>query len=145
MNLYNSGHSHQDILKKVAFLRDSNETYVLIGSLQQLYRSGRLHSIKYYLGSLLKIKPIVSLVKGRLAIQGVARNERHAEKNIFSRLKYAVKQYNITDCLRLYGQFYKQTEQWVHKIQRLYPDLILHVYPLGTVIGVHAGGNTIGY
>ena len=99
MNLYNSGHSHQDILKKVAFLRDSNETYVLIGSLQQLYRSGRLHSIKYYLGSLLKIKPIVSLVKGKLAIQDVARNERHAEKIIFSRLKYAVEQYNITDCL----------------------------------------------
>lgn len=144
MNLYNSGHSQQDILKKVAFLRDSNETYVLIGSLQQLYRSERLHSIKYYLGSLLKIKPIISLVKGKLTIQSVARNERYAEKIVFTRLKYTVEQYNISDCLLLYGQFYKQSEQWVHKIQQLYPDLILHVYPLGTVIGLHAGGNTLG-
>lgn len=132
------------LLKKAARFRDSNETYVLIGSLDQLHRSGRLSSLKFYLGSWLKIKPIVSLTKGSLQIQEVARSEKHAEKQIFNRLRNAVEHSGITDCMILHGQFKKQAEDWKNKIMQLYPHLNLHVYPLGTAIGVHTGGTTLG-
>lgn len=141
---HQNGDNHNDIIRKAEQLRDSNETYVLIGSLEQLFRSGRLSSVKYYLGSLLKIKPIISLVNGRLEIQDIGRSEKHAEKIIFSKLKTAVEKHSITDCFILFGQFHKQSEEWIQKIKRQYPHLNIHMYPLGTAIGVHAGGNTLG-
>ena len=141
---HKTGASVAEILDRAARLRDSNETYVLIGNLNQLYKSGRLGSIKYYLGSFLRIKPIVSLVEGSLEIQDIARSEGHAEKIIFGKLKHAVEKYQITDCMILHGQFRKQAEEWAERIKSLYPELALHVYPLGTAIGLHTGGSTLG-
>ena len=144
MKLHKNGKKLKEIISSAITFRDSNETYVLIGSLEQLHRSGRLHSIKYYLGSFLKIKPIISVVKGKLEIPEIARNEAYAEKIIFSKLREAVDTYGITECMILHGQFRNQSDKWVKKIEQLYPHMQLHVYPLGTAIGVHAGGNTLG-
>ena len=144
MTLYESGRNHDEILEQAAIYRDSNEAYVLIGSLEQLHKSGRLSSVKYYIGSFLKIKPIIAVVKGKLEIPDIARNDLHAEKVIFAKLKVAVENYNISDCMILYGRFRTQADKWIEKIEQLYPDLRLHVYPLGTAIGVHVGGNTLG-
>ena len=141
---HKAGAGVAEILERAERLRDSNETYVLIGNLNQLYKSGRLSSIKYYLGSFLKIKPIVSLTGGGLEIQDIARSESHAEKIIFKKLKHAVENYKITDCMILHGQFREQSERWAEWIKSLYPDLTLHVYPLGTAIGLHTGGSTLG-
>lgn len=134
----------EELMNKLTAFRDGNETLVLIGSLDQLYRSGRLSSVKYYLGNILKIKPIIALAKGKLEIQHIARNEKHAEKIIFSALKNAVEQNGITECMILYGQFKHHSESWVNRISQLYPRLKLHICPLGTAIGVHAGGRTLG-
>ena len=144
MTLHENGCNHDEILEQAAIFRDSNEAYVLIGSLDQLHKSGRLSSVKYYIGSFLKIKPIIAVVKGKLEIPDIARNDRHAEKVIFAKLKVAVENYNISDCMILYGRFRTQADKWIEKIEQLYPDLRLHVYPLGTAIGVHVGGNTLG-
>ncbi|MGN1387039.1 MAG: DegV family protein [Bacillus sp. (in: firmicutes)] len=144
MALFEKGYSPNEILEQAAVFRDSNEAYVLIGSLDQLHKSGRLSSVKYYIGSFLKIKPIIAVVKGKLEIPDIARNELHAEKVIFAKLKVAVENYDISDCMILYGRFRQQADKWIEKIEQLYPDLRLHVYPLGTAIGVHVGGNTLG-
>ncbi|WP_019241889.1 MULTISPECIES: DegV family protein [Bacillus] len=138
------GDQPEEIIRKAKRLRNSNETYVLIGSLEQLHRSGRLNSLQYFLGNILKIKPIISLLKGKLEIQDIARNDRHTDKIIFKKLQHAVEQYQISECLILYGQSIKQSEKWVEKIKHSFPQLKVHIYPLGTAIGVHAGGNTIG-
>jgi len=144
MTLFEKGFSSNELLEQSENFRDSNEAYVLIGSLEQLHKSGRLSSIKYYIGSFLKIKPIIAVVKGKLEIPDIARNEAHAEKIIFAKLKEAVENHDISDCMILYGRFRKQADKWINMIEQLYPHLRLHVYPLGTAIGVHVGGNTIG-
>ena len=144
MSLFEKGYRPNELLERAVSFRDSNEAYVLIGSLDQLHKSGRLSSIKYYLGSFLKIKPIVAVVKGKLEIPDIARNEVQAEKLIFAKLKVAVESHNISDCMILYGRFREQADRWIEKIGLLYPHLRLHIYPLGTAIGVHVGGNTLG-
>ena len=144
MALFEKGCSSYKLLERAASFRNSNEAYVLIGSLEQLHKSGRLSSIKYYLGSFLKIKPIVAVVKGKLEIPDIARNEAQAEKMILAKLKVAVDSHDISDCMILYGRFREQADRWIEKIGHLYPHLHIHVYPLGTALGVHVGGNTLG-
>lgn len=38
----------------------------------------------------------------------------------------------------------EQADRWIEKIGQFYPHLRLYVYPLGTAIGVHVGGKTLG-
>ena len=52
MHYVENGHSIDEAFVKTRKYADSHETYVLIGSLDQLYRSGRLTNAQYYLGSL---------------------------------------------------------------------------------------------
>ena len=86
----------------------------------------------------------MAVVKGKLEIPDIARNGAQAEKIIFKKLKVAVDNYDISDCMILYGRFREQADRWIEKIGHLYPHLRLHVYPLGTAIGVHVGPNTLG-
>ena len=53
--------------------------YILIGNLTQLYKGGRLSSAQFYLGSLLKIKPIIQITnKGELQELDKVRSQKKA-------------------------------------------------------------------
>src|SRR5690606_4923606 len=64
IRLFHEGATIEEIKTELLDLRTKNETYVLIGSLEQLHRSGRMNTAQYYLGSLLQIKPIIELKDG---------------------------------------------------------------------------------
>jgi DegV family protein with EDD domain len=144
MSELNQGSSITEAFDSVAKYRDSQEFYVLIGSLDQLHRSGRLSGMQYLLGSMLKLKPIISIENGLLATNAKERTEKRAEARIFDYFRQACSRSNITECTLLYGSSPKQTDKWREAILTIQPDLIVHTYPLGSAIGVHAGAETIG-
>ncbi|RFU65465.1 DegV family protein [Peribacillus glennii] len=139
-----SGYPIEEAFIRAARYRDSNETYVLIGSLEQLHRSGRLSGTQYLLGSVLNVKPIISLEKGALATKTKARSERKAGQVILKFFLESCKKGKVTDCTILYGSSPEQTESFREAILAENPDVIIHIYPLGTAIGVHAGEKTVG-
>ncbi len=144
MQYINEGSGVEDTLKKIERLRDTNETYVLIGSLEQLHRSGRMSGVQYFLGSMLSVKPIISIEDGKLLSKDKVRSEKQAQKKIFSYLQDAIERHGVTECMILYGSDLSQTEGWYSELKALYPEIDINCYPLGTAIGVHAGGNTLG-
>lgn len=133
-----------EAFNRAAGYRDSNETYVLIGSLEQLHRSGRLSGTQYLLGSMLKVKPIISLEKGALAAKTKARSEKKARQVILNYFFDSCKKGSVKDCSILYGSSPEQTVGLQEAIAAENPEVNIHIYPLGTAIGVHAGDKTIG-
>lgn len=144
MTLAREGASVQEIKQKLEVIRDRNETYVLIGSLEQLHRSGRMSSAKFYLGSLLKVKPIISIQDGALEVIEKARSERKAKEKIFSHLREAYKRNTITEVWLLYGLHPHTANDWKRELEAEFTEIQFSCYPLGAVIGVHAGEDTIG-
>ncbi|MCM3588640.1 DegV family protein [Mesobacillus maritimus] len=144
MTLAREGASVQEIKQKLEEIRDRNETYVLIGSLEQLHRSGRMSSAKFYLGSLLKVKPIISIQDGALEVTEKARSEKKAKEKIFSHLREAYKRNKITEVWLLYGLYPQTANEWKRELEAEFTEIQFSCYPLGAVIGVHAGEDTIG-
>lgn len=56
----------QTILDRLAALRDRQELYILVATLDYLYKGGRIGGAAHLFGSLLQIKPILTLTDGRI-------------------------------------------------------------------------------
>ncbi|MBS7727908.1 DegV family EDD domain-containing protein, partial [Vibrio cholerae] len=57
----NEGRSLEEILKRVDEVRKNTRLYVVVDTLENLVKGGRIGKGKAFIGSLLNIKPIASL------------------------------------------------------------------------------------
>ncbi|PLS16275.1 DegV family protein [Bacillus sp. M6-12] len=144
MAYLNNGLSPEEAKEKLEQIRDTNELYVLIGSLEQLHRSGRMSGTTFILGSMLNIKPIISIEKGALEIREKTRSEKKAEAKILGLFKSAADKGKIKECYLLYGSSEEQTEGLKKQIKESYPAIAVSAYSIGTAVGVHAGDQTLG-
>ncbi|WHY75798.1 DegV family protein [Neobacillus sp. WH10] len=144
MELLAANHSLESVIKELEQIRDSNETYVLVGSLEQLHRGGRMSGLQFFLGSMLNVKPIISIVNGALEVKEKVRGEKKAKEKILDYFQLAYEKYQFKEVYILYGLHHEQAENWQIQLNELFPQVKIVSCPLGAVIGVHAGENTLG-
>ncbi|MBT2677803.1 DegV family protein [Bacillus sp. ISL-35] len=144
ISLAEQGKTVEEIKEKLEIIRDSNETYVMIGSLEQLHRSGRMSGVQFYLGSMLSIKPIISIEDGALNTKEKVRSDKKARDKIFEYLKTSHEKYGVEEVYILYGLHKEAADEWQIQLERIFPDITFLSCPIGAVIGVHAGEHTIG-
>ncbi|MGM7684767.1 DegV family protein [Cytobacillus sp. Hm23] len=144
IRLNRAGTEINDILSSIQKLVDKNKMYVIVGSLEQLYASGRLNSIQFVVGSLLKIKPIITFNNGTLAIYDKVRTERKALLRFLTILKEEIQNSKISEVYLLYGLHSDKAQVLKQKIESLFPSLNVLTFPFSTSLGVHTGEDTIG-
>ncbi len=145
MKLIRDGKTSAEVKNHIADLAERLETYVIIGSLEQLHRSGRMNTAQYYLGSMLQIKPVIQINDGALSVKEKVRSENKATSKILGYLEDALANNQIEEVYILYGLDDSKTKEWEKKIREFAPETIsIKACPLGVAIGVHAGENTIG-
>lgn len=144
MKLLEGGKSIEDAIEAMEMIRDTNETYVLVGSLEQLHRGGRMTGLQFFLGSLLNIKPIISIEDGALHVKEKVRSEKKAKEKILDYLKLAYEKHQFKEVYILYGLHENHAVDWKAELIDHFPQLKVICCPLGAVIGVHAGENTLG-
>lgn len=144
MKWLKEGLSTESIKEKIEKLRETYEVYVLVGSLEQLHRSGRMSGMRYFLGSMLNIKPIIQISDGVLSIKDKARSEKKAMDKILSYLRESYEKFNIHEVYILYGLHQEAALKWKEELQLHFPSLRFSCHPIGATVGVHAGEHTIG-
>lgn len=138
------GKSTEFVVEKLEIIRDTNEAYVLVGSLEQLHRSGRLTGLQFFLGSMLNIKPIISVDNGELLIKEKVRSEKRAIEKMVEYLKVSYEKYQFNEVYILYGLHQDIAVCWETELRSIFPLINFICCPLGATIGVHAGENTLG-
>lgn len=144
MALFKAGHSVDAVIKQMESIRDSNETFVLVGSLEQLHRSGRMSGVQFFLGSMLNVKPIITFEDGGLNVKEKVRSEKKAKERIMEYLKTSYETHRFKEVYILYGLHEELGLNWEAELKQQFPKLQFICCPLGAVIGVHAGENTLG-
>ena len=144
IELVEAGNSIESVIDQLESLKTTNETYVLIGSLEQLHRSGRMSGLQFFLGSMLNVKPIISIEDGALNTKEKVRSDKKAKEKILEYLKSSYEKHNFKEVYILYGLHLEHANEWKVEIEKLYSELKVTCCPLGAVIGVHAGENTLG-
>ncbi len=144
IRLLEGGKDINEITSYLTAMADRNETYVLIGSLEQLHRSGRMNSAQFFLGSMLSIKPIISITDGALSVVEKVRSEKKATARIIQLLKKTLNDKDIDEIYILFGLNDDKARDLKEEIKQFSNKLKIRIYPLGTAIGVHAGEDTLG-
>ncbi|MEH7113453.1 DegV family protein [Neobacillus niacini] len=144
IELVEAGNSVASVIDQLDSLKTTNETYVLIGSLEQLHRSGRMSGLQFFLGSMLNVKPIISIENGALNTKEKVRSDKKAKEKILDYFKSSYEKHRFKEVYILYGLHLEHANEWKVELERQYPELKVICCPLGAVIGVHAGENTLG-
>ncbi|WP_157888113.1 DegV family protein [Bacillus marinisedimentorum] len=143
IKLLSDGMSVIEIKEELERLADLNETYVSVGNLEQLYRSGRLSSISYFLGSFLKITPIIGLEDGKLEIKEKVRTEPRAWKKMIARLAECRNDYGVSGAYILHVNSIEKAQKLKQEIVETLPEMDISISDLSPAVGVHTGEGTV--
>jgi DegV family protein with EDD domain len=134
----------ESVISDLEELANHSETYVLIGSLEQLHRSGRMNGLQFLLGSMLNVKPIISINDGELKIKEKARSEKKAREKIIGLLRTANEKSPIKEAYILYGLHPEEALKWKTELSEQFPEIDFLTCSIGATVGVHAGEYTLG-
>lgn len=140
--LASEGDDLDDIVKKVKEYRDTFNNVFVVDDLQNLVRGGRLSNASAFVGSILKIKPLLTMHTPTYAIEAFekVRSMKKAKlrcEQIFdediAKLDYPVK------AMVIHANVPEEGQKWLDKLQADHPDISFELSYFGPVIGSHLG------
>ncbi|MDR0139687.1 DegV family protein [Metabacillus idriensis] len=144
IKMHESGLAPAEIAAKLETLRENHRTYVLIGDLTRLHKSGRMTGTQYYLGSLLNIQPIIRVESGKLTTAEKVRSEKKAFQYIINLIKEGNQNHGIHEIAVLFSSKLDKSSKLYEVLQKEFPDIHIKLVPLCTTIGVHTGEDVVG-
>lgn len=144
-----SGSEIRDILEKEAM---DATIYIAVDTLEYLKKGGRITTAAAALGTILKIKPVLTIQGGKLDSFAKARGMRSAFRvmldalasDISSRLSHLREQRQLKIGLANTMMEEEKLEQFKNELQSAFPDLELVYFPLTMSIGTHVGPGGLG-
>lgn len=134
-----SGESVDAIADAIERERDEMRLYFTLDTLEFLRRGGRIGGAKAMLGSLLSVKPILSVRDGRVEEAGRTRTRSKALRAIADK----VKEHSV-DQIAVIGGDAADRDELVALVEPLAPGAELFVGDMGPVVGTHAGPGAVG-
>lgn len=140
-----AGHSVDEILARLDDLRATMGEYFIVDDLQNLVRGGRLSNASAFIGSVLRIKPILTFNEKH---EIVAFEKVRSTKKAIARVEqlFAIAQADISYPLRaiiVQGNNLDAAQAWKIKLQQKYPDMPIDITYFGPVIGTHLGDKSL--
>ncbi|RAP24778.1 hypothetical protein C2W64_02785 [Brevibacillus laterosporus] len=143
MEMAKKGTSPVEIAKSLRHVADKAESYILLGSLDQFYRGGRMNGVQFFVGNLLQIKPIIRIRDGIFEVYEKIRTENKAIVRMLDQLDQAMQKQTIKDVQILHGNVLEKAQALKKRINEKYHDLEVIIGPISSTIGAHAGQGTV--
>jgi len=138
------GKTVDEILKRLEFIRDNHEFWFSVDTLRYLVKNGRLSGASGFLGSLLKIKPLLGLTKdGRIESMEKIRTSSKSTKRVIEKFIEETAGKDIEPFI-VHSQAPERVDLVRSEIMKIRPDIKeIVAYPLTPVVGAHAGPGTV--
>lgn len=140
------GASLDSIVKALEHIRDTNYLIFTVAGLEYLQKNGRIGGAQAMIGSLLNIKPILTINEGKVDQAGRARGTKKALKELVNRAaSYAQTHPRPLRVSFLHIQDEAAAEKMREELQKSgleYEDM--GTYEIGAVIASHVGPGTFG-
>lgn len=144
LQLQDEGQSCQEIAVELREMVSKFRNYILIGNLTQLYKGGRLSSAQFYLGSLLKIKPIIQINHlGELQELDKVRSHKKAIQYLINKAVEAATKDGLQHVYIMHANAEQQANDLKEAILQQAPQLQFTIGEISTSLAVHAGEDTI--
>jgi DegV family protein with EDD domain len=144
IKMIKAGSRTRDIIDRLEKIRDNIHIYVLVDTLKFLVKGGRLSAASGFLGTMLKIKPLLHIQRdGALVPFEKIRTTSKAQHRLLEIIKGDIEGKNVI----LFIAYTNNEDKAAEIKQQLLedrPDLKVEIVPLTPVVGAHAGPGTLG-
>lgn len=150
--LRDSGADCQTAVRKLEEIKSSGRIFFTVGDIEYLKHGGRIGKVAGIAGSVLKIKPLITLKEGEIFPSGIARSRRKSmEKTMELIEEYLDRQSEPIGHFSLavgYGFDYEEAVSYrdmvLKALNEKYGLKELPIYQIGATIGVHTGPYPLG-
>ncbi|MFC4410766.1 DegV family protein [Chungangia koreensis] len=144
MELAETGKSPEEIAETLKTYTSNFRNYILIGELDQLYKGGRMSGVQFFLGSMLKIKPIVQITpEGELQAIDKVRSEKKAMQYLVDRISESYQNDGISKVYLMHGGSQDKADELQASLKEQVPSLEVVTGDISSTLGVHAGRGTV--
>lgn len=144
IRLIKEGKKTIEIIDYLEKIRDHIYIYVLVDTLKFLVKNGRLSATSGFLGTLLKIKPLLHIQKdGSLVPFEKIRTTNKAQIRLIEVLEENIRDKNVIIFIAYTNNKEKAQEIKDILLQKR-KDVTIELVPLTPVVGAHAGPGTLG-
>ncbi len=144
IKMIKNGSKLRDIIDKLEKTRDHIYIYVLVDTLKFLVKNGRLSAASGFLGTLLKIKPLLHIQRdGSLVPFEKIRTTSKAQARLVEVIKHDIDGKNVIMFIA-YTNNEDRAKEFKQQMLGFRPDILVELVPLTPVVGAHAGPGTLG-
>jgi DegV family protein with EDD domain len=144
IDLNNKGEELNKIAETLRSEADLSDNYILLGSLDQFYKGGRMSGTSYLLGSILKIKPIIRINRnGEFELFEKVRSEKKAVTRLIELLRESYEKYQITRVQIMHGNVLTKAEELAQEVRQAFPKMEIFIGEISSTIAAHAGEGTV--
>jgi len=137
------GASVEQILERMGQIRDNTQVIFTVDSLEFAQKSGRVQMIESILASILKIKPIITLKEGTLAVADKVRTRKASLEFILQEMSQRVGEKLINTAI-IHANDLAPALEISENVEKLMNVKDLFIEDLSVAIATHLGPGTVG-
>jgi DegV family protein with EDD domain len=134
-----AGDGPRQILDRLLPIREAMRVYFVVGTLEYLRRGGRIGRANALVGSVLQVKPVLTITDGQVAPLERVRTEERALSRVIELARHGDER---LCALVGHAAAEDSARRLAEALEPVAETLI--VAPLGPVVGAHAGPGTVG-
>lgn len=145
-DMYRNGASMDEIIKWIEENRLKAQVYFLVDDLIYFKRGGRVSGLAAFMGTLLSLKPILTLTKaGKLEVIDKAKGKKKALHTLLSLVENNIEDVANQEIMILHADCLEDANALSLEIKKMIPEANnIRIVAIGPVIGSHAGPGTLG-
>lgn len=152
VRLRDHGADCNEAVRRLEEIKSSGRIFFTVGNMEYLQHGGRIGKVAGIAGSILGIRPIITLKQGEIFPSGIARSRKKSmEKTIDLMISYLEEMGEPIENFSIacgYGYDYEECVEYrdmvLKVLQEKYGLQELPIYQIGATIGVHTGPYPLG-
>lgn len=152
--LRDAGTSFEDALKRLEEIKSTGRIFFTVGDMEYLKHGGRIGNVAALAGSVLGIRPVITLEKGEIFPSGIGRGRKRTTDKALELLisyikKSGLKAKDFSICVG-YGYDIEEGQEFRdHALETLHAQGLdvkeIPTFQIGATIGVHTGPYPLGF
>lgn len=147
VEMIEEGYKPEAIIEDLESMREVTGAILMVDDLKNLQKSGRITGAQAWIGTMLKMKPVLKFEDGLILPEEKVRTKKRALKEIINKVINHVKTYDEVTLYIVAGDI-EADAQWMYKeLIENYPQYKVYSSQLGPVVAAHlgSGGMGLGY
>ncbi len=138
-----SGASMEEIVARIEYMREGTKAYIVLDTLDNVHRGGRIGGAAKLVGSLLQIKPVIYLVDGLVEVFSKVRTYKRAVDSLLLHFEEQTQGKRKVQAGLIYTAG-AEIDSVLSRMRAIAPSADIQVTMIGPVVGVHVGAGGVG-